>query len=629
MPQSCKSTSSVGALNTHARVTSWKTRGAPTRLLRNLLTSAISTGSRCFLTARSPGAFKLTVAALLVVAALGTTHSGSEGNFADYELGLVLVRRIAVSGVLLAAALLIPWPRTVANAVLAAITLACVFTAYIVHTELFYPQNRIWLAPICAAAALTLFVAFQLMDERRWAGLALSVVAALPVATLVWKNAWPALTAAFSNPGGLLHPDNVVMWATIFGLVALSGSTLAVYAMSRIVEPSRWGVFALFGVALFLAAAVVSLNPRYTETVSSSGYYADGWEDHPGLRSVSFHETPNIYFIGFDAIAPEAITRKHMGIATTEFHRIVERDMRRFRNLFANSIPTRHSLSTLLALDLDFLLAQQEKARSGAVSYLTGHDLSPLVWLLGENGYESTFMYPDTYFGRAKGPHIDNYVHNDAPALCTLLDEDERRWAFWGHCWNHNAHEVGPLPAIVERLSPGEFLVRALTDVDRSRPQFVIAHFPMPGHTQGSYDHNDANRRSRFLSKYEANFNEAAIYLQRIVEHLRANDPGAILFVYGDHGAYLSRAIEVDDDPEFYLQDRFAILGGVYPPDRCSAELDRAERKGYLTTLDVVHAILECLSGGESALVGPRNDRFWSPKLDHDHSYRYENFLYE
>ena len=54
-------------------------------------------------------------------------------------------------------------------------------------------------------------------------------------------------------------------------------------------------------------------------------------------------------------------------------------------------------------------------------------------------------------------------------------------------------------------------------------------------------------------------------------------------------------------------RDRFAILGGVYPRDRCAAQLDEAERKGYATTLDVVHGLIECLSDGQSPLVRPRS----------------------
>ena len=32
----------------------------------------------------------------------------------------------------------------------------------------------------------------------------------------------------------------------------------------------------------------------------------------------------------------------------------------------------------------------------------------------------------------------------------------------------------------------------------------------------------------------------------------------------------LSQEFKIEEDPTFFLQDRFGILGGVYPPDRCA-----------------------------------------------------------
>ena len=171
--------------------------------------------------------------------------------------------------------------------------------------------------------------------------------------------------------------------------------------------------------------------------------------------------------------------------------------------------------------------------------------------------------------------------------------------------------------------------MRNVTAVDKSSPQFVIAHLYLPGHTPKIFDYNNKDDREPFSERFERNFNDAAVFLKQIINHLKNNDPNAILFVYGDHGAWLSRGMEIEDDPEFFLQDRFGILGGVYPPDRCAAEFDEAESKGYVTSLDIVHAILECLSGGQSPLREPRNDRFWGGGVPEDHSYRYEDFLYE
>ena len=151
----------------------------------------------------------------------------------------------------------------------------------------------------------------------------------------------------------------------------------------------------------------------------------------------------------------------------------------------------------------------------------------------------------------------------------------------------------------------------------------------MPGHSPKIFDYENREDRQTYLERYERKFNEAAGYLEQIIGHIQANDPDAILFVHGDHGAWLSRNLEVEDNPTFFLQDRFGILGGVYPPDRCGAEFDEAESKGYVTSLDIVHAILECLSGGQSPLREPRNDRFWGGGVPKDHSYEYEDYLYE
>ena len=99
--------------------------------------------------------------------------------------------------------------------------------------------------------------------------------------------------------------------------------------------------------------------------------------------------------------------------------------------------------------------------------------------------------------------------------------------------------------------------------------------------------------------------------------------------MFGDHGMWLSRGADLEENPAFFLQDRFGILGGVYPRDRCAGYFDEAESKGYMTILDAVHAILTCLSGGQSALVGTRHDRFSGSGVPREHEYRYEEFLYE
>ena len=84
--------------------------------------------------------------------------------------------------------------------------------------------------------------------------------------------------------------------------------------------------------------------------------------------------------------------------------------------------------------------------------------------------------------------------------------------------------------------------------------------------------------------------------------------------------------MDPSDDMPFFITDHYATVGGVFPPHRCSKYLrppaDRAAN--YTTTLDAMHGILRCLSGGQSATNVERRDR-----VIVQHHLHYEDFLYE
>ena len=500
------------------------------------------------------GSFKLTFAALVIAAATFATVHPSRHNISTVELAAVLALGMAASGVLLLGAQSIALRSgKAANTALAAVTLASVFTIYLVHTELFYTQNRLILVGVCGAALFGLFVAFQVIDERRWGGVALSAAALVAVSSPLW----PDLAAGLSSPGGVLSPGEPRFWIALIG--ACAAGAFAVYGASRVVDQPYWGVVALLAVVSAGVALIVWTGLQMERRLTG-----DSWEMRGEVRPIVFEETPNVYFVGFESMVPDSIMQKYLGVETTDFHSTFDREARRFRNLFANSIATYYSLNTIMALDQDIFLADYSPGYFVLTpSYFAGNDLSPLVWIMRENGYETTSIYEDTYFGHTKGPHIDNYVINKSfGGVCSLLAEDVRRWAFWGYC--------GIVSADLRRgdaVSPGDFPVRELANVgERGTPQFVIAHIYLPGHTTGRFRYDRKDDKAEFAEYYRQASDRAAAYLGQIFEHLRSNDPTAILFVYGDHGMYVSSGAAIEDDPTFYLQDRFAVLGGVYPP---------------------------------------------------------------
>lgn len=272
--------------------------------------------SRFRLAMTSEGAFKLAFATLLIVAALGFTYTGSDGDFPPAEFYLVLLHTMAVSGVLLVGALVLPWRRGASNATLALVTVAGIFASYVVHTELFHPGNRISMILMVAAAAVTLFTAFRVIDSARYGGIVLTGAAALAVVAAGWPEVGPKLLAGMRSPRGLLNVGSPAMWTVL--VLAGAGCALVLYVSSR--RGVRWfqsGGLALLAAASFLATLILVL--RFVFGEGERGYFSDGWEDHPNVQSVTFVETPNLYFVGFDSITPEAVMRKHMGIGTTDF----------------------------------------------------------------------------------------------------------------------------------------------------------------------------------------------------------------------------------------------------------------------------------------------------------------------
>ena len=415
--------------------------------------------------------------------------------------------------------------------------------------------------------------------------------------------------------------------------------------------------------------------------------------DMSNIQSIPFQETPNLYFISFDALAPRALLRNYLGIENTRFHDLFDDEFRRFPNFFVNAVRTFYSINMLMSLDEDLFFSIIGGMNNHKANLFSGALPSPLLRILSENGYETSALYNDTYFGYPKGPHIDNYFVNRVDTdidfdfdavngvrqggVCTVTRElpdydlaeirtgqyvpgedpiwtvkffparlkgdpvvvrsdfdmylDEGRLVYVKRpCEQEDVAPRFFLQVIPKELHRGEFLLDKLTKLASDRPQFLIAHLYMPGHAASYFRYDDQDHLDQFKSSYTRESNSAARYLEDIVAHLKQHDPNAILLVYGDHGPLVSRGMRFDEAPEMVVQDRFGVLGGVYPRDRCSAYFDAAEEQGYLTVLDAVHAILGCLSGGQSVLVRPRQNRlggFGGVPLDS--GYTYEDFLYE
>ena len=438
-----------------------------------------------------------------------------------------------------------------------------------------------------------------------------------------WVNAMLTLgTLASVGTAHVVHTELYLggNWVVLILLSVAAGAAL--FVAFRIIDEQRWGGIVLSALAL-IGLVIVADNYRTDQDGPVFG-------DATNIREISFQETPNLYFISFDAITPRALLNKHLQLDTTDFHDLFEERFRRFPNFFVEAVWTVRSLESILSLDATVYVSQLKSLKKSKddrvfLKLFSGQNPSPLFSILRKNGYEITTIYRDPMFGEKKGPYVDNYITTYKHTVCGLLDPEIRALAFWGYCSRVELEKRRWDDRSVARTAAPIMKV----DVNGG-PQFVMAHLNYPGHIGRSFQRGNANHLETYRSAYLRHSNFAAGILDAIVRHLEENDPGAILLVYGDHGTQVARGIELGDDPTLVVQAHYGALGGVYPREACAAWFDEAEAvRNHITVLDAVHALLRCLSGGESALAQPRNRTiFFGPAKGQDLSI-FEEHLYE
>jgi len=377
----------------------------------------------------------------------------------------------------------------------------------------------------------------------------------------------------------------------LLGTLAVWGGVFGIF---ELIDEHRWMAVSAPSFALLIAAALFF-------AASQEADWGDG-DYGSQVRPISFEEKPNLYFLSFDGLAPQSVTQEYLGIETSDFMNLLNSELRRFPNMFSDSIWTRNSLNTLMSLDPDIYWSTFREV--GDPGFITGQSPSPLADILNDNGYSTKFLYHDGYFGTTVGPHFDSLELEHSIAVCDRLDPSIRRIAFWGYC---------NLPSVTSALSEEESgfwtmeqLIRIVRTADQRGPQFVLSSVLVPGHALISLDYRDPADLQGYREQYLDRSNGIAGLMEELLVALRDHDPDAILFVFADHGLKLSHQFDFDNAPRFVVQDRFAIFGGVYPRDACASWFDETlSHKPWITTLDAVHTILRCLTGGEEALVEP------------------------
>ncbi|WP_139247803.1 hypothetical protein [Hyphomicrobium sp. CS1GBMeth3] len=413
-------------------------------------------------------------------------------------------------------------------------------------------------------------------------------------------NAWSMHLVLIEQFADL--PRVLKVLALILGMAALTALFLFV-ARSRRLFYATSGVIAAF-IAINVAGAILAERdaPRLAQAQDAPSH-TFGTTASPKIKLVEFTTKPNVYLIGFESAAPAATLQRYLGLADAPlpkaFH---ERGFRVFPNTFSEGMATRQAWHALLAMDADYAAAVSETLGKGHL--FAGTKPSPLLQIFKHNGYEITAHYRSSYIAPIKGPHVDRYIlaKDFSPCDRGFLPPKVAPYVFWNAC----GIRAGWFPDPVKPADPIDQIHSTIVAAaSKATPQLVIAHTARPVHTPSKGWTGSESEYEDFRPRYLKASNQAVANLDRILSAIKQLDPSAIILAFGDHGPTLSRNKSFDDDPLFFVQDRFGVLAGTHPKDACADNFDNPISDGYYTTPELARLLVRCLAGGKDPFLVP------------------------
>jgi hypothetical protein len=427
----------------------------------------------------------------------------------------------------------------------------------------------------------------------------------------------------------ILATINLVSFKLVFSseLLALANPAKAVLllffcAIFLLLIKQSWA--AQRRILLFLSIALGAyslLQPLIPRPSSTNPPALSTYED------IRLMDRPNIHVIAFDSMIPAAIATQYLGIRPS-YQSFLEEHALVFRNAFSVNVPTEPSINGFLRLDDD-------RFDDGG-EYFAGRQLSPVFAVFKKNGYTVATGFSSSYFG-PQGQYVDIYRtatdHRGIPfplkgtTLC--LDGSSRFLTipkFFRLCkikaldaagkrFFNISHTAGSWPASVKSI---------IGNTSQSRPVFSFHYIFEPiGHTAKSFDSNDKRQLQEYSDYFAGKAKEITAYLEELKAEVLKSDPNAIVIVFGDHGAWLSRSATYEADQRFFMLDRHAVsLSVLKTENRCVNNRKFIDNylAGYSTPSRLLAGIIRCNAVDKATVDGAVN---------FSESYSFGNLKYE
>ena len=363
-------------------------------------------------------------------------------------------------------------------------------------------------------------------------------------------------------------------------------------------------------ISLFLCVLIVSSSFIMGATIIIGDSVDQEIGSLEGYRNIKFGQKPNVHLISFDAMIPEVLSSKHMGLEQLGYSDYLEAESDIiFKNMFASQAPSSPSLNSIMGL------ANPDFKGSG---YFAGRSESPVSYIFKNNGYKLASGF-DTYrtFGKP-GSYVDEYRTTypgsiEYSAICRFNGPRSNIMRLYGFC--HYMPNVLFEPELGQDRWH-QIVVNTLREKGESTEPWLTFHYysrPI-GHTTVSYNSNSPAEVDKYTQTFLRRSKQLGdTILPEIVETIRVNDPASIVFVFGDHGPYLSRSMAISDafvfgdhgrsleqeeEPsEFWVQDRHGVFGAILATEHpCASKAIEYYNQEYSTPERVLAGIIRCLS---------------------------------
>lgn len=312
---------------------------------------------------------------------------------------------------------------------------------------------------------------------------------------------------------------------------------LAYHAVYRLVIIDKFFRLAFLLLFLILSYAIGKFGLTWQQDAQLKIATIQTWDD--GFPKADFKKSNNIYLLSFDSLISQKNADHLMhGLQLDYPTMLKDIDFKEIDNAMTVFSPTGPSLNSLVRIKLEGFMDIAARYRHLMVSRQVN---SMLYQIFTDNGYKIRVAHQGDYFG--KGGNLDSYI-TATPSL-SLCNLPSLPYSMLGACEVSKAIMTTYPGLAVFRGDGGKtweelFLADIERTVEKKEKFLTLSYIYRPGHTLSTYRYSPENLAD-YQQVFQKNQQELTLDMKDLIGKIQKIDPEAIIIIFGDHGAYVSR----------------------------------------------------------------------------------------